>query len=447
MNDKSPATPRAGRRCLALVAAALVAAAPALSAGNPGLANLALPGDLPLARFPDSASLRSRLLARKATVHTNEFGSFRLSTVKAGEAFYVLLSARKGGDYPAYSQGSWIIKRSMADGRFLQAKVFLRSDPGCFIRLFPNGDRSLMDVVLYGAVLNKDIPLPVNFDRLLSMPLSTIEAWTEASVDWGLYSPHPGDYRDLLAFSAAIRAHLPGLRYVDDGGLDGQGRPVYIASGKAQPGLPGLNCSGFAQWVVDGLLRPLGEPLLDPRGLAERHPELRKASVDQAIEARYEPFFGLDWTRNLGKAWADAFEPSHRHSAAENDISDSPFALFSASSDAMNGGPPYEDYPAYDPDSGYQMRGLKAMLYVLAMRDPGVAYLASLSRADRSGLRRHYHVAILIPWFDEGGRFRVDVFESAAETSLDAILTRAPRDYVHLVRLVPGLAFEPPIIP
>lgn len=417
-----------------------------------------LAGDVELSAFPDSASLRARLyagilagprdevLASKPTIYTNEYGTWRLGAEKTRDAFYLVLAPKRGTDFPAFAQGSWIVKRSMADGRFLQAKVFLRSDPGCFMRLYPNGERCLMDLVLYGAVLNRGIPLPVDFDTLLATPMKTIVEWSEAGVDWSLFSPHAGDYSELRAFSSAIRSRLPSLRYADDGGLDAQGRPVLIATGAAQSSEPGLNCSGFAQWVVDGLLAPLGEPYVDPRDMSERHPELRKAGVDPAIEAKTDPFFGLDWTRNLGRAWADARETSHRHSAAENDVTLSAFALFSASKDPRNGGPPYDDFPAYDPDSGYQIRGLKALLYVLAMRDPGMAYLASFSRADRTGLRRHYHVALFLPWFDESGAFHVDVFESAAETGLDAVLARVPRDYVHLVRVAPSRDFAPPAL-
>jgi len=440
----------------------LVAAAAALlilGGASPLLAGGLIPGDKPLGAFPDSGSLRASLydkvlaapraevLRLKPSVYENEYGRFRLSTESTKEAFYLILSASRGGDYPVWAQGSWVIKRDMADGRFLQAKVFLRSDPGCFLRIFPSGERSLMDVVLYGAVLNKDVVLPASFDKVIASPLGTLVAWTKDLVDWRLWSPNPADYKGLTAFSSAIRSRLGGLRYADDGGLDAQGRPIFIATGAPQPRLPGLNCSGFAQWVVDGILGPQGIEWLDYNALKETHPELRQAAVDKSLEARYEPFFGLDWTRNLARARAAALGPGRLPGVTENDVDDSPFSLYSASGSALNGGPPYQAFPAYDVDSGYQMRGIKAILYLRAMRDPGAAYLASLSRVDSTGLRRHYHVSLLLPWFDEGGDFRVDVFESAAETSLGAILKRAPGDRIHLVRLAPSPDFDPPRLP
>jgi hypothetical protein len=442
-----------------IAAAALFLAASAWAAGlSPPLP--ALGGDRELSAFPESAKLRAGLYARwlagsrdevlagKPFVLTNEYGDFRFSSTRSGDAFYVILAAAKGRDFPLYSQGTWIVKRSVSDGSFIQAKVFLRSDPGCFIRVYPDGQRSRMDLVLYGAVLNKEVSLPVGFDEILASPLSDIVGWSRDSVEWSLFSPRPEDYEGLASFAGAIRKRLPSLRYADDGGLDAEGRPVLIASGQPQGGKPGLNCSGFVQWVVDGLLAPLGAPLPGARELARKHPELRGMDIDPALDARYDPFFGLDWTRNLGQAAAEAREPENAHGTRENDIDLSAFALFASSSDPMNGGKPYEDYPAYNVDSGYRMSGLRAILYVLAMREPGNAYLASLSRQDSTGLRRHYHTALLLPWFDGEGRFKVDVFESAAETSLEAMMRRAPKDYVHLVRLPVGFSaggdFAPP---
>ncbi len=432
----------------------LLSSSPAAAVATPPL-----PGDAALEAFPDSATLRAALydgflsapreavLARNARVLSNEWGNFRLSSVRSGDAFYVILAPARGKDFPLYAQGSWIIKRSLDDGRFIQAKVFLRSDPGCFVRIYPAGERSLMDVVLYGAVLNKELPLPVSFDRLLGLPFSDIVSWSGAWVDWSLFSPRGGDYEGITWLSTEIRKRLPSLRYLDDGGLDASASLVFIESGKPQGRYWGLNCSGFAQWFIDGLVAPLGGRPLDYAMLKEKHPELRAASVDQAIDDRHDPFFGLDWTRNLGQAWASITSPARSHSYTENDVRLSPFALFSPSSDAVNGGSSYEAFPQYDVDTGTPIRGLKALLYILAVKDPGEIYLASFSRADRTGLRRHYHVAVLLPWFDEGGTFRVNVFESAAETNLDAVMSRAKTDSVHLVRIHPGRDFDPPVLP
>jgi hypothetical protein len=263
-------------------------------------------------------------------------------------------------------------------------------------------------------------------------------------------------YAGLRSIVAAIRARLPSLRYAEDGALDAEGRPVYIATGAAQTAPAGLNCSGFAKWIVDGFYYPLAGAYLDPRAMAERRSELRASTYATAFEAELDPYFGLDWTRNLGTAMADAAEPSRRHGFKENDVREAPFALIAApvqankASAAVNGSSIYTDYPAVDSELGYEMQGLKAILYWLAIEDPGSIYLASLSRKDGgalSSLRRHYHVAVLVPYFEANGAFRVAVFESAAETSLEALTARAAKDFVHLVRLRALPDFEPPKLP
>jgi hypothetical protein len=107
-------------------------------------------------------------------------------------------------------------------------------------------------------------------------------------------------------------------------------------------------------------------------------------------------------------------------------------------------------YPAYQLDLGYETSGLKALLYVLALREPGSVYLASLSRKSGGaipGLSRHYHVAVLAPYFEETGEFKIAVFESDAETSVEAIMARVPKDYVHLVKIKAERDYDPPAFP
>ncbi|MGA2546949.1 MAG: hypothetical protein ABSF43_10400 [Rectinemataceae bacterium] len=422
--------------------------------------------------FPESADIRStywagffsapekELQRRAAATVSNEYGSFRLSVARSGGYFYAIAAAigtplpGRGGT-PLYTQGSWILKRSSPDGRPIQAKVFLRSDPGTFIRIYPDGDRSKLDLVVYGGVLNREVPLPVPFERVFASTMAEIASWTESLVDWSLFAPEAGMYRDIRAFVAETRRRLPSLRYVEDGALDAEGRPVQIATLAPQAGLAGLNCSGFAAWVADGFYRPLTGGLLDPKALAARHEEARATAAAGPYETDLDPFFGLDWTRNIAKALLDARYTSRPHDLTESDVRISPFALVASSvalgsPGAVNGSSAYRAYPAYQRDLGYETAGLKALMYVLALREPGSIYLASVSRKSGGaipGLSRHYHVAVLAPYFEETGEFKVAAFESDAETSVEAIMARVPNDYVHLVRIRAERDYDPPVLP
>lgn len=440
------------RRIPLAIAAFLLAASSAAFGAEPLYG-----GDSPLAEAPESAELRAstwesflaaprdRALGFKPQVFSTEAGSFKLRPIRSEGYFYLLVSAAKGKDYPVYSQGSWVVKRSLKTGAFVQAKVFLRSDPGLFLRIYPARDRSRMDVVVYGGAVNREVPIPLPFEQVLRAPLSEIMEWTKASVDWELFSPRPSLYANLRGLSAEIRRRLPGLRFADDGGIDPAGRLVLIEDGSRQAGRGGLNCSGFAEWVADGLYRPLTGSLLDPAALKERHIELRANGFNATLEDKYEPYFGLDWTRNLAQALADARSPSRRHGITESDVRLAPFSLFGGETEAANGGPLYESYPAYEEGVGYEARGLKSILYLLALREPGKLYFASMNHIDRKiGVRRHDHVAVLLPYFEKSGEFRVDVFESAAETSLSALVGRDPREFAHLVGVAVDESFDPP---
>jgi len=431
----------------------------------------ALPGDLPIEAFPDSAAIRKAYwesfftaplgaLARRAPATvSSDRGSFRLSYLRDGGYHYAVVAAEappgaKNGSL-LYTQGTWILKRSPRDGAPLQAKVFLRGDAGTFLRIYPDGDRSTMDVVAYGGVLNQGVPLPVSFEKAFASPMSDIVAWTGRIVDWSLFSPKPGLYRDVRSFVERTRERLGGLRYAYDGALDTEGNPVLIATGERQAGETGLNCSGFAKWVVDGFYGPLKDRYLDPLAMARKRLEERVTDAAGPYESDLDPFFGLDWTRNLAVALLDARYPSRPHSIKEVDVRISAFAMIAgkgglAMPETVNGSSGYDSFAAYQEGLGYRADGLKALLYVLALREPGNIYLASISRKSGGaipGLSRHYHVAVLAPYFEETGEFKVAAFESAAETSIEAIMGRLPKDFAHLVRVRADRNYDPPLLP
>jgi hypothetical protein len=432
------------------------------------LAAAARAADLPLEDMPDGSDLRARYwedyfsapprsVSRAASIQRGSGGAFRFSFVDGTDFFYQIVTPLPVGadsktEIPLYAQGTWILKRAKKGGAPVQVKIFLRSDPGCFARIYPDGDRSRLDLVVYGGVLAREAALPCSFDRAFAAPLSDIVRWSGSVVDWDILSPRPADYAGARALARAIRERLPSLRYAEDGALDAEGRAVRIATGAPQQGPAGLNCSGFAKWIVDGFYGPLAGKYLDPRAMAERRDDTRSNSFARPFEAELDPYFGLDWTRNLAVALSDAVHPSRRHGLFEADVTDAPFALLASQPPAgsINGSSVYEDYPAPERDLGYEGRGLKALLYTLASRDPDAMYLASLSRRGGgpvAGLVRHYHVVIIVPYFEEDGSFRAAVFESAAETSLDSLVSRIGTDFIHLVRLPVLSDFAPPALP
>jgi hypothetical protein len=413
-----------------------------------------LAGDFPAESFPENWEARrelkdrlvmapsGRVLAWKGSVSVSPLMRTRVRVVSQGDSFYILFENERGGAFTTYSQGSWVFKRSKADGSFVQAKVFLKSDPGVFARIYPFKDRAKLEIILYGAVAYRDILLPQRFEDIVGMPFSKIIEQSSASVDWSLLSPNLNLYASQRSMVAAVREGIKGLEYGFDGAIGRDGRAVTIADLKPQAGPTVLNCSGFAKWIADGLYsggsEAEGEPSLMPvDALKRRLTEVRGTAFSEVYEDLRDPYFGLDWIRNIGMLLSDKLSPGRAHGPLEQDVSIHPFSLITGVGEILNTRLPYEQYPDYTVNVGYQVKGLRALFYKLAISEPGDFYLGAFS-SDKGGdpaLTQYYHIAAFFPYFDKDGVFKVAVFESCAETSLDKVMARVPNEYIALVRL------------
>jgi len=394
------------------------------------------------------AAPRAQVLASKPQKRQNSWGTWSVSVASNASSFYIIFSPERAGAWPVHVQGSWVIKRSAADGSYQQAKVFLRSDPGTFARVYPAGSRSRIDIIAYGGVLYREVPVNLPFEDLLRSPFSRIMNLTADVIDWNLFSPDPALYRNLTTLAGAVREHLPSLRYADDGAVDADGRNVMITSNMDLPSPGGLNCSGFAKWLVDGILYPITGSYLSIASLQEQMRTWRGVSFDRNYEVANDAFFGLDWSRALAKSLWGALYPSNTDdSPLSNDVREAPFALRVRDSDPINGGSTYESFPDNFDEAGISVAGLKATLFVLAAREPGRFYLAAFNARDKAPpqIRRYFHIAALFPYFDDDGIFQVRVFESAAETSLQRILGDTDYELVKLIRMPASSRFNPPL--
>jgi hypothetical protein len=332
--------------------------------------------------------------------------------------YYLFLNEGETG-YPIAGQGNMIIKRSLENGRFLQMKVFLRDREDCFVRLFPRDGRSSLDVYFYGHRLYQQVMLPLSFDTLLFAPFRQVMRLTATAVDWPLllYRGERDPDSRVEAVLERIRPLLSELPDLDDGAMDEAGRFVRISDGvEVEAG--GFNCSGFAKWVTDGFYYPLTGRLLDPVALKEKHLSLRGNRWSERHEEERDPYFGLDWSRNLAVLLANARAPQLHRGPEAMDVREVPFLR-------------------YTEDIGYAVGELELLLYLESREHPGFFYIGSLNRdtGTEPVLRQHFHLVVLFPYFDGGGSFRVAVLERNRETSLDELMKRNPNDYIHLVRL------------
>jgi hypothetical protein len=415
--------------------------------------NLAFGLDLAIGKIPDDSALRTRVkdtwlsqspddvLAKPRVLYNLDGGGRVELRAEAGQTEFMVIFARElngangnSGFFPGWAQGSWILTRRKDTGAATKIRVFLRSDFNTYVQFRPfSTDKCLMDVVLYDAFIVQSLPLPVPLERLYTMPLTEVLNLAGVKFPLKYFEPNPVDYRDQRLLIKKVRERLPELQFADDGAIDQTGRYVYIETGATQREKPGLNCSGFTKWMIDGILRPAtGERLAIPP-LKAPFGERGSSFTDLWEELR-DPFFGLDWIRNLASQAGTTLRSPAFGSLNEIEVRHEPFSQVILR--GKNNSVTYP-YPGFLGNAGYGVEGLQALLYTLAIDDPHRFYLAAVNNergpptteANPRGsprMREYFHVMAFIPYFTENGVFQIAVFESAAETSISAFKNRYP---------------------
>ena len=436
--------------------------------------------DTPISKIVDDSAFRvsvkdswlaespGRVLARPRVLHNLAGGGRVELRAEAGQDEFMVVFAREldtagaavgsaaagsanSGNFPGWAQGSWILTRRRDNGEATRIRIFLRSDPYTYIQFRPfSADKCQMDMVLYDAYIVRSMPLPVSFERLYTMPLTEVVNLAGNKFPRRYFEPDPDNYRDHRVFIAQVRERLPQLHFADDGAIDHSGRYVYINSGLAQQGQPGLNCSGFTKWLIDGMLKPVTGKRLDISALKAPFGD-RGSSFTELWEERRDPFFGLDWIRNLASQAGRALRSPAFAGLEEIEVRSEPFSqMIIRRGQSVN----VQSYPGFLENAGYGSEGLLPMLYTLAIDEPGKLFLAAVNNEvgppateanprGRPRMRQYFHVAALVPYFSERGVFQVAVFESAAETSINAFISRYPAHHISMVRIPVEAAFDP----
>lgn len=436
---------RTQHRCSRATTLSLPPSLPALLLLFCATASVALPGLPTLAEaVPDHWEVRMQaldylqapvadLLRVPSQIVESRFDAprVRIATEVSDEHVYLLFINELDGEFPLYAAGTYILRRLRSTGEIDQLKIFLRSDPRFFVRIWPDGShRSVMSVFLAGYPLYQRIAIPMSIQAIMREPLERVLSVTAGRVDWQLFAPqeHQPGYEVIARMVERARAALPMLPDAEDGAMDANGNLVFIESLVLQDQLPGFNCSGFAKWIVDGVCGPLFGEYLRIEEMKEKHLELRGHRWSAPNEDARDPYFGLDWTRNLATALLSRARGSQIDPEAA-DVRSVP-------------------YHSYVEDMGFPIADLQQLLYLLALEEPGNFYLGSVNKEFGRApvLRQHVHIAVLFPYFDHNGSFRVVVMERNVETSLESLDQRYHGDYIHLVRVAGTDSFSPPHI-
>jgi len=178
--------------------------------------------------FPDNSDIRAKFSTRLITapkeqvwdfgskVQASKAGQVLVKSVKRSDDFLVQFVNGSDGKFADCSLGSYVIERNCKTGYILQAKVFLEDDPSCYARLYPQGEGTKLDIVMYGAVVKKGLYISGLIYHILTMPFSEIVDQTDRAFDWGTVfklgkqNATAGIVADLRSIQAASQSEAKG---------------------------------------------------------------------------------------------------------------------------------------------------------------------------------------------------------------------------------------------
>ena len=241
-----------------------------------------------------------------------------------------------------------------------------------------------------------------------------------------LYKESGKNSRAIERVVKSIELKISGLHDADDGAMNSAGKLVFINDGSDQNSPGGFNCSGFAKWVIDGFYYPLTGHLLSIDAIKKKDTDVRGNRWSARYESVRDPYFGLDWSRNLAVSMEEVRDNIKVTDPESMDVRDS-------------------KYIRYIEDVGYPVKDLKFLMFRLSVLYPGYFFIGSLNKEFGKDpvLRQYFHVVLLFPYFDARGYFRIAVMEPNKETGTTSLLKRYGEDYIHLVKVNAGGTFKP----
>ena len=423
---------------------------------------------VPFESIPDSSSVRrsvaktwflaspEELLRLEPTVYYDDNGKgfkFMAVFLKEKEEIAIVVTPMNT-DFTStveyVPQGTWVLYKDYRTGENISLKIYPRENPELYLRLTPaREDMTYVDICLFNAFVKRRYPIGLSFNTLCYFSVSQLRSFTKDNLPWDLFNP-PNFSSTVEACSDIIAERLSTLVYLDDGVFDEWGVPIHLKDGRKQTDQEiiyqlrevesaesvrgGVSSHGFLKWIIDGMVRPVAGQGVFVKSLMTQTE--RKQSHFNSAFSNSEVFLGLDWIRNLSAAALTMhLKRPCKPFTSGVDVKIEPFAsapVMKTRDEKIK----YESFEGCLSSAGYQTSYLQAILYYLAVTEPGHFYLGAVNReVGSSPLRQYSHVVSFFPYFDALGAFHIDVYESAKKTDINRFVSMNKDAFVALTRV------------
>lgn len=376
-------------------------------------------------------------------------------------------SERKGEDivYTEGTAGTWVLYRDKRTDKASKIRIYFNADPGVYLELRNGENKTYADMVLYDCYMVRSVPIGVRFKKLYTMSFDEIQALTRKSLPWASVRVVPGQYHPVLQMAAVIRGCLPRIVCAHDAAYNEAGElysvqfnepftisdealakdPSLAEARQAMASGSGLvlSAQGFVKWVADGIVEPATGSYTNLGNMVA--PTVNYSSLGKrgVISQTWNLSLTLDCCRNLAVDALNArsTKRSYRYKMGASDVTGVDVTVEPFVSDIVDDGELRS--VGYIKDTGYSVIELKSLLYVLAVTESQYIYFAAIKSGSKAGDSVFNNCAVLMPFFDDDGKFGCTVFEQGKEYSLDAFIELHPDSYIHLNRVKSSDFFSP----
>ena len=376
-------------------------------------------------------------------------------------------SERKGEDivYTEGTAGTWVLYRDKRTDKASKIRIYFNADPGVYLELRNGENKTYADMVLYDCYMVRSVPIGVRFKKLYTMSFDEIQALTRKSLPWASVRVVPGQYHPVLQMAAVIRGCLPRIVRAHDAAYNEAGElysvqfnepftisdealakdPSLAEARQAMASGSGLvlSAQGFVKWVADGIIEPATGSYTNLGNMVA--PTVNYSSLGKrgVISQTWNLSLTLDCCRNLAVDALNArsTKRSYRYKMGASDVTGVDVTVEPFVSDIVDDGELRS--VGYIKDTGYSVIELKSLLYVLAVTESQYIYFAAIKSGSKAGDSVFNNCAVLMPFFDDDGKFGCTVFEQGKEYSLDAFIELHPDSYIHLNRVKSSDFFSP----
>lgn len=348
--------------------------------------------------------------------------------------------------YPGDAPGSFVLIRDKKTGKALRARYYFVKNSEVYLQFTPSGKTALADLVMFGNYAARGVPTGMPFSMFLTAPFSQIQQITDTKLPWQYVTINPILYHSNMQMAAVIREKLPKILCVPDAMYNEENKLVRISTGKeyqtyeSDKGKTLLSSAGFLKWIADGIVEPITGGMLKRGPLIQETVNVKDTGLQGVLSQKYNLFFSLDWVRNLASGVISVYmNRNYLFNESGVDVTVNPFASSITEKGVAN-------TVTFVENSGYSVKVLQSLLYVLANTEPGTFYFGAIRGTDRTvspEVKAFNECVVFFPYFLDDGAFCCSVFMNGRELTLEDFYLLYGEDFVYLTRVKSTEQFFP----